>query len=98
MFSGVPNGPLRLSPPQVHAAVHNSGRMNPLQARNQRKELNLSQVRLAKLAGVSRYRYVLWELDNGPLTLEELQRVGDALRRRAKEQIQQLAALSLHST
>ena len=26
MFSGVPNGPLRLSPPQVHAAVHNSGR------------------------------------------------------------------------
>ena len=24
MFSGVPNGPLRLSPPQVHAAVHNS--------------------------------------------------------------------------
>ena len=27
MFSGVPNGPLRLSPPQVHAAVHNSGNM-----------------------------------------------------------------------
>ena len=27
MFSGVPNGPLRLSPPQVHAAVHNSGPM-----------------------------------------------------------------------
>ena len=27
MFSGVPNGPLRLSPPQVHAAVHNSGEM-----------------------------------------------------------------------
>ena len=27
MFSGVPNGPLRLSPPQVHAAVHNSGYM-----------------------------------------------------------------------
>ena len=25
IFSGVPNGPLRLSPPQVHAAVHNSG-------------------------------------------------------------------------
>ena len=25
MFSGVPNGLLRLSPPQVHAAVHNSG-------------------------------------------------------------------------
>ena len=25
MFSGIPNGPLRLSPPQVHAAVHNSG-------------------------------------------------------------------------
>ncbi len=25
VFSGVPNGPLRLSPPQVHAAVHNSG-------------------------------------------------------------------------
>ncbi len=28
MFSGVPNGPLRLSPPQVHAAVHNSGDSN----------------------------------------------------------------------
>ena len=28
MFSGVPNGPLRLSPPQVHAAVHNSGDTN----------------------------------------------------------------------
>ena len=28
MFSGVPNGLLRLSPPQVHAAVHNSGDMN----------------------------------------------------------------------
>ena len=28
MFSGVPNGPLRLSPPQVHAAVHNSGNIN----------------------------------------------------------------------
>ena len=28
MFSGVPNGPLRLSPPQVHAAVHNSGVTN----------------------------------------------------------------------
>ena len=26
--SGVPNGLLRLSPPQVHAAVHNSGDMN----------------------------------------------------------------------
>ena len=30
MFSGVPNGPLRLSPPQVHAAVHNSGDKLPL--------------------------------------------------------------------
>ena len=29
MFSGVPNGPLRLSPPQVHAAVHNSGVTKP---------------------------------------------------------------------
>ena len=31
MFSGVPNGLLRLSPPQVHAAVHNSGvtKLNP---------------------------------------------------------------------
>ena len=29
MFSGVPNGPLRLSPPQVHAAVHNSGEREP---------------------------------------------------------------------
>ena len=29
MFSGAPNGPLRLSPPQVHAAVHNSGYTNP---------------------------------------------------------------------
>ena len=29
MFSGVPNGPLRLSPPQVHAAVHNSGSIFP---------------------------------------------------------------------
>ena len=28
MFSGVPNGLLRLSPPQVHAAVHNSGVIN----------------------------------------------------------------------
>ena len=28
MFSGVPNGPLRLSPPQVHAAVHNSGNID----------------------------------------------------------------------
>ncbi len=28
MFSGVPNGLLRLSPPQVHAAVHNSGAMD----------------------------------------------------------------------
>ncbi len=27
MFSGPPNGPLRLSPPQVHAAVYNSGAM-----------------------------------------------------------------------
>ena len=72
--------------------------MDSLQARNHRKKLNVSQVRLAKLAGVSRYRYVLWELDNGPLTLKELRRVGDALRRRAEEQIRQLAALSLHST
>ena len=29
VFSGVPNGPLRLSPPQVHAAVHNSGDTDP---------------------------------------------------------------------
>ena len=32
MFSGVPNGPLRLSPPQVHAAVHNSGIIPPSMA------------------------------------------------------------------
>lgn len=72
--------------------------MNSLLAKNQRKELSLSQVRLANLAGVSRYRYVLWELGDGPLTADELQQIGDALRRRAEEQIRQLAALSLHST
>ena len=68
--------------------------MNSLQARNQRKELNVSQVRLAKLAAVSRYRYVLWELGDAPLTEEEKTRVDRALLKRAREQLANLSAMT----
>ena len=48
MFSGVPNGPLRLSPPQVHAAVHNSG-VQQAQSRGPPQERAKSRARLLLL-------------------------------------------------
>ncbi len=46
MFSGVPNGPLRLSPPQVHAAVHNSGDMEEVILRGLHEFLDGLQIKL----------------------------------------------------
>jgi transcriptional regulator with XRE-family HTH domain len=68
--------------------------MGPTEARNQRKQLALSQVKLANIAGVSRYRYIMWELGNDPLAPEELRLVEDALRRMACAQIERLSSLS----
>ena len=71
--------------------------MSPLQARHRRKETGLSQVRLARLAGVSRYRYILWELGDGELTGHEKSQLADALARRAEEKIRNLSSLSLQA-
>ena len=54
MFSGVPNGPLRLSPPQVHAAVHNSGN----KTRAGRTDQGAPAIETKKTGGVPRAKAI----------------------------------------
>ena len=68
--------------------------MTPQDVRVQRKQLGLSQVRLANLAGVSRFRLTLWESGDGPLTEEELARVISLLRHQAATTIEALSELA----
>ena len=62
--------------------------------RRHRKRLGFSLVRLAARAAVSRYRLVQWELGDGPLTPDELERITRALRTAASERIVELQAVS----
>ena len=48
MFSGVPNGPLPLSPPQVHAAVHNSGDKKLITQKQAAQQTGLSERQLRR--------------------------------------------------
>jgi predicted transcriptional regulator len=48
--------------------------------RSNRAELGVSQSRLARLSGVSRFRICLFELGDAPLTVEEQARIIEALR------------------
>lgn len=55
--------------------------MENLRAR--RIALKLSQIRLARLAGVSRWRICLHEIGDGPLSSEEERRINEAFRKEA---------------
>jgi transcriptional regulator with XRE-family HTH domain len=68
--------------------------MNPTCAKTHRKHLGLSQVKLARMAGVSRYRYIMWELGNDPLTTEEILLVENVLQRLTSAQIETLGSLA----
>jgi len=52
--------------------------------RSHRNTLRLSQTRLAKLAGVSRFKICLFELGDGELTEEEKGRIHTALEAEAQ--------------
>jgi predicted transcriptional regulator len=56
--------------------------MNEL--RTHREALGISQSRLARLAGVSRFKICLFELGDGKLTSEEQDRIRAALRTEAQ--------------
>lgn len=47
--------------------------------RSQRSILGLSQSRLARLSGVSRFKLCSFELGSGSLTSDELSRIGNAI-------------------
>ena len=64
------------------------------ETRTRRKELGLSQVRLTNAAGVSRFRFTLWEAGDGELTSEELGRIEETLQRLAKARLMRLTTLS----
>lgn len=59
-----------------------------------RRKVGFSQVRLANVAGISRFRLTLWEAGEGPLRRDELRRLDDALERLASERIKHLQQLS----
>jgi transcriptional regulator with XRE-family HTH domain len=63
-------------------------------AKTHRKQLGLSQVKLARMAGVSRHRYIMWELGNDPLTVEELRLIEHVLERLAAAQIETLGTFA----
>ena len=67
--------------------------MTPTKAKNHRKRLGLSQVKTARMAGVSRYRYIMWELENDPLRPDELHLVSELFRELARDQMKELAAI-----
>lgn len=48
--------------------------------RSHRNALGLSQIRLARLSGVSRFKICLYELGDGSLNQEEQKRVREALQ------------------
>jgi predicted transcriptional regulator len=52
--------------------------------RIQRNALGISQSRLARLTGVSRFKICTYELGDGPLTLEEQNRIREALQAEAE--------------
>lgn len=49
----------------------------------ERRKLRISQTRLARLAGVSRYKICLHEIGDGELSSQELRRIEIALRKEA---------------
>ena len=51
--------------------------------RPERRKLHISQPRLAKLAGVSRYKICLHEIGDAELSSQELRRIEAALRKEA---------------
>ena len=51
-------------------------------------------MKLARMAGVSRYRYIMWELGNDPLTTEEILLVENVLQRLTSAQIETLGSLA----
>jgi transcriptional regulator with XRE-family HTH domain len=67
--------------------------MNPIEAKNHRRRLGLSQVKTARMAGVSRYRYIMWEFGNDPLRPDELRVIAELFHQLARDQIKQLAAI-----
>lgn len=59
--------------------------------RTHRVALGLSQLRLARLSGVSRFKICLFELGDGELNMEEQNRIRAALQTEA-ERLQNIAA------
>lgn len=52
--------------------------------RSNREALGVSQIRLARLAGVSRFKICLFEIGDGDLTAAEQGRIRDALQAEAE--------------
>jgi hypothetical protein len=46
------------------------------------------------MAGVSRYRYIMWELGNDPLTTEEMRLIEHFVRQLASAQIKTLGSFA----
>ena len=51
-------------------------------------------MKLARVAGVSRHRYIMWELGNDPLTAEELRLIEGVLKQLASAQIETLGSFA----
>lgn len=55
--------------------------------RNRRNKLGISQTRLARISGVSRFRICMFELDNQPLTDAEQRQIDSALKDEVQRKI-----------
>jgi len=60
-------------------------------SRAHRESLGLTQLRTARISGVSRFKLCLYESDNGDLTIDEHRQLLTALQREA-ERIRDVAA------
>lgn len=60
--------------------------------RSHRKSLGISQSRLARVAGVSRFKICLFELGDGSLTVDEENRVSAALQ----VEVERLREIPIH--
>lgn len=60
--------------------------MTPLQLKATRKNLEISQFKLSKLAKVSRYNIALFETNCRKFTSKELTRIADALTAESEKQ------------
>lgn len=68
--------------------------MRPQELKTDRAALGLSQSRLARLAGMARFKIVFFELNDRPLSRDDQERIRGALRSEARRLTEMAAEIN----